>query len=68
MEGEARGENGVIMAVEQSDEPSRQRHASLLCEVCRMAGATQQTLHLACPVFFLDLDQRLKFAQMMGVA
>jgi hypothetical protein len=33
-----------------------------------MAGATQQTLHLACPVFFLDLDQRLKFAQMMGVA
>jgi hypothetical protein len=25
-------------------------------------------LHLACPVFLLDFDQSLEFAQVMGVA
>ena len=33
-----------------------------------MTGAAQQALHLARPVFLLDLDQRLEFAQVMGVA
>lgn len=33
-----------------------------------MAGTAQQAPHLARPVFFLDLDQRLQFTQMMHVA
>ena len=33
-----------------------------------MTRPAQQTLHLARPVFFLDLDQRLEFTQMVRVA
>jgi hypothetical protein len=33
-----------------------------------MAGAAQQALPLPRPVFFLDLDQRLQFAQMVCIA
>ena len=33
-----------------------------------MTGAAQQALHLARPIFFLDFDQRLQFAQVMGIA
>ena len=33
-----------------------------------VAGATQQALHLARPILFLDFDQRLQFAQVVGVA
>ena len=32
-----------------------------------MTGAPQQLLHLARPVFLLDLDQSLQFAKMMSV-
>ena len=33
-----------------------------------MTGAAQQALHAARPVFLLDLDQRRKFAHVIGVA
>ena len=33
-----------------------------------MTRPAQQALHLARPVLFLDLDQRLQFAQMVRVA
>ena len=68
MERQAFSEDGVVTALEQRDETRLQRHALLAREVGRVAGATQQALHLARPIFSLDLDQRLQFAQMMGVA
>ena len=33
-----------------------------------MTGAAQHPLHFARPVFFLDFDESLQFAQVMGVA
>jgi hypothetical protein len=33
-----------------------------------VTGAAQQPLHLARPLFFLDFDERLQFAQMMSIA
>jgi len=33
-----------------------------------MTGSAQQGLHLARPILALDLDQRLEFTQVMGVA
>ena len=68
MEGEPFGENGVVTALETFDESRFQRNASFSREIGRVTGAAQQPLHLARPVFLLDLDQRLQFAQMMGVA
>jgi hypothetical protein len=37
-------------------------------EIGGMTGAAQHSLHLAGPVFLLDLDQRLEFTQMVGIA
>ncbi|MGD0106021.1 MAG: hypothetical protein ABSC06_18560 [Rhodopila sp.] len=58
------GENAVRTSVDQRDQSGLQRHTLLARKRRRVAGAAQQTLHLACPVLFLDLDQRIKFAQM----
>ena len=33
-----------------------------------MAGLAQQALHLARPIFLLDVEQRLQFAQVVCVA
>jgi hypothetical protein len=41
---------------------------TLAGEVCGVTGAAQELLHLARPVFLLDLDQGLEFAQVMGIA
>ena len=37
-------------------------------EIRRVTGAPQYLLHFARPVFFLDFDESLQFAQVMGVA
>src|SRR6516165_2095257 len=47
---------------------SQQWPAALPREIGGMTGAAQHSLHLACPVFLLDLDQRLEFTQMVGIA
>src|SRR5207342_7035 len=62
------GENGVVTALDQCDQRRLQRHASITCEIRRVTGAPQYPLHFARPVFFLDFDESLQFAQVMGVA
>ena len=62
------GENGVVTALDQCDQRRLQRHASIACEIRRVTGAPQYPLHFARPVFFLDFDESLQFAQVMGVA
>src|SRR5208283_3138627 len=57
MEREALREDRIITSFDQCDETRGQRHASFAGEVRPMAGTAQQTLHLARPVFALDLDQ-----------
>jgi hypothetical protein len=62
MERQAVGEDRVETSLDQHDETRLQRYALLAREVGRMAGATQQTLHLVRPVLSFDLDRRLQFA------
>ena len=61
-------EDRVVTSIQQGDQARLQWHALLVRKVGRVAGATQQALHLARPVFFPDLDQRLEFAQIASVA
>src|SRR5271165_5567084 len=68
MEREALREDRIIGSFDQRDQTRGQRHALFAGEVRPMAGTAQQTLHLARPVFALDLDQRLEFTQVMRVA
>ena len=42
--------------------------SSFACEICRVTGAAQEPLHFARPLLFLDLDERLQLAHVMGVA
>jgi hypothetical protein len=44
------------------------RNAPFSRSVRSVTGAAQQPLHLARPLLFLDLDESLQFAQMMGNA
>src|SRR5450755_1854215 len=52
------GEDRVVTSLDQHDETRLQCRALLAREVRRVAGATQQTLHLARPVLSLDLDRK----------
>jgi len=58
----------VVTSLDQRDEARRQRRILFAGGVRGMAGAAQQTRQLARPDFLLDLDQRLKFAQVTRVA
>ena len=68
MEGQPFGENGVVTALETFDEPRLQRNAPFSRSVRDVTGAAQQPLHLARPLFFLDFDESLQFAQVMRIA
>ena len=68
MEREPLGDDGVIAAPELGDKAGVERHAAVPSEMGGMTGAAQQALHLARSLFLLDVDQRLEFAQVMGVA
>ena len=68
MEGDPLGQDGVVASLDAGNEASSERHAKLAGKVCRVAGAPQQDLHLARPVFLLDVDQRLQLAQVMSLA
>ena len=68
VEGHAFGENGIVTSLGQCDQRRLQRRASFACEICRVTGASQEPLHFARPILFLDLDESLQLAQVMGVA
>jgi hypothetical protein len=68
MEGQPFGENGVVTTFETFDEPGSQRNVPFSCSIRDVTGAAQQPLHLARPLFFLDFDQSLQFAQMVCIA
>src|SRR6202047_4612001 len=68
MERQAVGEDRVVTSLDQHDETWLQCYALVAREVRRVTGAAQPTLHLTRPVLSLDLDQRLEFAQMVGIA
>jgi hypothetical protein len=68
MEGQPFGENGVVTTFETFDESRSQSNAPFSCSIRDVTGAAQQPLHLARPLFFLDFDERLQFAQMMSIA
>src|SRR5499427_3583186 len=62
MEREAFGQDGIVTSFEPCDQTRWQWPAALPREIGGMTGAAQHSLHLACPVFLLDLDQRLDHA------
>ena len=68
MEGQSFGENGVVTTLEAFDESRLHRNAPFSRSVRGVTGAAQQPLHFARPLFFLDFDESLKFAQVMGIA
>ena len=68
MEGQPFGENGVVTTLETFDEPRLHSNAPFSRSVRGVTGAAQQPLHLARPLFFLDFDESLQFAQVMGIA
>ena len=68
MEDEALRHDGVVASLDAGDEARFEHDAPPACEICRVAGAAQQDLHLARPVLVVDVDQGLQFSQMMGVA
>ena len=68
MEREPLGDDDVIAAPELVDKAGFERHAPVPGKMGGMTGAAQQALHPARPLFLLDVDQRLEFAQVMGVA
>ncbi len=61
-------EDRVVALFDQREQHGLQRHLPLTRGVTRVAGAVQQALHPACPVFLLDLYQCLQFARMLRVA
>ena len=67
MEGHAYGENGIVTSLDQCDQRRLQRRASLACEICRVTGASQESLHFARPTLSRS-DESLQLAQVMGVA
>src|SRR5205085_11800946 len=58
MEGEALRQDDLVAACDASHQAWFEWDTALARQVDYMAGAAQQNLHLACPVFFLDFDQR----------
>ena len=67
MKGEARRDNRVVTSLDAGDEARLEGNAALAREVGGVAGSAQQSLHLARPVLFLDLDERLQLAKVMCV-
>ena len=61
-------DDGVVTPLDQGKQTGLQRYGVLASEVRQMACKAQQALHPEGPVFLLDLDQRLQFAQVMRVA
>jgi len=68
MESQAVGDNGLEPSSDQSDQGGFQRDIAVTGPMGGMADPAQQLLHPTRPWFLLDLDQSLKFAQMVGVA
>ena len=68
MKGEAFRDNRVVTSLDARDEPGLQGNAAFAREVRGVTGAAQQSLHLARPLLFLDLDERLQLAKVMRVA
>ena len=68
MKGERLGEDPII----GSSDPVEQRFGGRSChcsgEMNDSIGARQEPVHAPGPVLFFDVDQGLKFAQVMGVA
>ena len=62
------GENGVVTTLTTFDQLRLHRNAPFSRAVRGVTRAAQQPLHLASPRLFLDLDESLQFAQMMGIA
>ena len=62
------GQNGVVTALGQRDEARLQSLVPIARQMGGMAGLAQKPPHLARPRFFLDLDRRLKFPQVVCVA
>ena len=59
VEGRAFGENGIVTSLSQCNQRRLQRRASFACEICRVTGTSQEPLHFARPLLFLDLDESL---------
>jgi hypothetical protein len=68
VKGEALPDDGVVAPLYQRYETGLERGVALAREIGRVTGATQQRLHLARPIFLLDVDQRFQLAQMMRIA
>ena len=68
MECQSFGEYGVVTTFKTFDERRFQNDAPFACEIGRVTGTPQQSLHLAGPGFFLNFDESLEFAQVMGIA
>ena len=68
MEGQPFGDDGIVTSLDQGDQRRLRRPSSFACEIRRVTGAAQEPLHFARPLLFLDLDERLQLAQVMGVA
>ena len=62
------GDDGIVTSLDQGDQRRLRRPSSFACEIRRVTGAAQEPLHFARPLLFLDLDERLQLAQVMGVA
>ena len=70
VEREPFGKDGVVAALQSRDQAGPQRvegNTALARQVRQVTGAAQQALHAARPVFLLDVDEGLKFAQVMSV-
>ena len=61
-------QDGVVTSFDERDETGRQCRGLFARDVGRVTGPPQQTLHFTRPVFFLDFDQCLNFAQVVRVA
>ena len=68
MEGQPFGENGVVTTLTTCNQLRLHRNAPFSRSVRGVTRAAQQSLNLARPLLFLDLDESLQFAQMMGIA
>ena len=69
MEGEPAPDDGVVAFDQRSQNERRQRRSALdvgAADGC--VGLDEKVAHLPGPLLFVDVDQGLEFAQVMGVA
>jgi hypothetical protein len=59
---------GIIAAIDERHQARLERLPRFAREVDRVVCAAEQPAHLCGLVLLLDVDQGLKFAQMMGIA